>query len=193
MISTVVSQNYGRGQSVADLTALCKDVRAFKHKVVNLFAPEYTSGLFTLKSRFSDHLIEEISGFEGIFPLNASPYKQFRTNIEAAYCHTSKQRPVDMEKMTFRLDQMQTNAAWEKSFGRTNFFGIICNEKALRIGKEGRYSIGSSWFISLRERRSELSSKNDQRMDSGTTGLLSKMFSSHAVKFLPDPVAETMV
>lgn len=57
-IFKVVSQNYGREGSAPELELLCRDVLAFKLKVLNTFSAFYTSKLFTLKHHLLDRMIE---------------------------------------------------------------------------------------------------------------------------------------
>lgn len=64
IVSKIVSRNYGRGCTVAELETLRKNVCAFKHQVLNMFLLACTSGLCILKFHILDHLIEDISKFE---------------------------------------------------------------------------------------------------------------------------------
>lgn len=98
---------------MAELENFCRDVKAFKYKVVNVFLPVYTSVLFLLKFHLLDHRIEVVSRFRSISALDMWPYEHFNTNINAAYRHTSKRLATRMNEMVYGLNQTQTDAPWE--------------------------------------------------------------------------------
>lgn len=63
MVFKVLSQNFCQGWSVTEFEILCRDIRAFRHKVVNIILPVCTSKLFTRKFHILNHLIEIFSIF----------------------------------------------------------------------------------------------------------------------------------
>lgn len=87
LVSKAVSRNCGRWWSVIKL---CEDVFAFKNKVVNMFLPICTHGLFTIKFHLLNYPIKDISRFRGLSAIDASPLEQFNTSIKAAYHLQSK-------------------------------------------------------------------------------------------------------
>lgn len=58
---------------MVELENLCRAVRAFKIKAVNMFSPVGTSGLFTINIPLLGHLIENSSWFRSLSALDASP------------------------------------------------------------------------------------------------------------------------
>lgn len=77
--------------------------------------------------------------------------------------------------------------------GRNNIFRSVCNENALRIEKNERYLVSPSWSASLGDIGSEVSLRNNLRLDSGTIERLFKMVSSRTVEVLLNLVTVTMV
>lgn len=56
IVSSALSQSYGRGWSVAELEEVCKVVYALKHKDEHMLLTVSTFGLFTVKFHLLDHL-----------------------------------------------------------------------------------------------------------------------------------------
>lgn len=105
-MSKVVSQNHVREWSVARLETLCSDICAYNHMLVNMFLHACPSVLFTLKFHLLFHRIEDISSFENLWALDASPQEYYITGFNAAYRHTYQRSATRLNKMMFDLDQM---------------------------------------------------------------------------------------
>lgn len=140
---------------------------------MNIFLPVCTSGLFSLKCRVLDRVIETISRLEDISALDASPYKPSNTVFRAASCHVSKRRAARMDEMVFGLYLMQTNALWERSCRRNKFSTRVSNQKALRIEKDGSHLVRSFWSTSLGNIRSERSLETGSSSERGIAELVS--------------------
>lgn len=74
---------------------LRRDFCAFEHDLVNIFLPDYTSRLFTLKFHHSSQHIEVISGF-GIYLCLMRRHVSSKTKVS---------------KMVVGLEEIQTNAS----------------------------------------------------------------------------------
>lgn len=128
--------------------------------------------------------------------MNAFPYEKLNTNINALYRHTSKRHAMRTDEMVFRLDQRHTNASFMSSCKKkftTSISTIVFYEKAFCTEKNGNYLVRSSWYVSFRDIRSELSLGNNLSPESGSVRRIFEIFSSHAVRVLLDLVIETLV
>lgn len=97
---------------MAEFEKVCRDVCTFKQKVVNMFSPAYTSELVTLNFHILNHLIEDVSKFGGLSPLDAPSLKLLNRSVDAACRHMAKQTRTRTDEMVFSLDQAQTNGPW---------------------------------------------------------------------------------
>lgn len=111
IIFKVMSQNYGREGSVAELETESKDFCVFKHKFVNTLSPLCTFGLFTPKYRLLDHLIEDSSNSGSVPALDTFLSEQYDSSFIAAYRHTSKRSAMRIYEIVFGLDRIQINAS----------------------------------------------------------------------------------
>lgn len=112
MMSEVQIENYDRGWYFAELKTLHKVVCAIKTKGVNIFSFLCTSGQITIKFLLLDHMVKDISKFESLTALDASPYELYSKGINAAYRRTSKRRAMRVNEMVSSLDQVETNVSW---------------------------------------------------------------------------------
>lgn len=135
MLSKIVSQNYRRGQPVAKLETLCREVVMLIQMVVDIFSPVCTPGQLTLTFHFLNYLIKDVLSFGSLFALDASPYKRYITVFKAANRHESKRLASRMYETMFGLVHMETTPSLETSSRKNNFFKRGCNKTALRIEK----------------------------------------------------------
>lgn len=106
---------------MADLETLSRDVCASKHRILNLFSLDCTSGLFTLKFSLLVHVIKDTSRFGSFSELDALSCEQFNTSINAQNHLISKRRATSLNELVFGLNQIQYNLLWERLHGSHEF------------------------------------------------------------------------
>lgn len=116
--------------------------------------------------------------------LVASAYGQFNKIIEATYRHMSSRHATRMNDVVFGMDSSQNAAPWKLSCRIGNIFTSVCNERALRIEKDGSNLIRSSWSVSFEHIRADPSLENKRSSKSGNVRRLLKTSSSHSVEVL---------